>query len=319
MPSRSRSSSPPPRRSRSRSYSGERYKGGSDERPRSRSPAPRGRSPSPRGNRSPASRSPPPHGDRSPRSRSPPPRHRSPSRSPPPRRRGGPPDRSWGNRPNREDPEPSKCLGVFGLSLYTTERDLDKEFRKFGPMEKIQVVMDGFSGKSRGFAFVYFESIDDATEARDAMNGVELDRKKIRVDYSITKRAHTPTPGSYAGRPTSGRERDSRGSRGGYGGGRGYGGGYDRDRGYGGSRGGGYGGDRGYGGGRSRDDYYRRGGSPGGDRYRRRSPSPGAHYRKRSPSPYRERPMKRSRSPDYHDRPAKREYRSRSFSPGRRH
>jgi len=313
MPSRSRSSSPPPRRSRSRSYSGERYKGGADERPRSRSPAPRGRSPSPRG-RSPASRSPPPH-DRSPRSRSPPPRHRSPSRSPPPRRRGGPPDRNWGNRPNREDPEPSKCLGVFGLSLYTTERDLDKEFRKFGPIEKIQVVMDGFSGKSRGFAFVYFESVDDATEARDAMNGVELDRKKIRVDYSITKRAHTPTPGSYAGRPTSGRERE-RGSRGGYGGGRGYGGGYgDRERGYGGR---GFGGDRGYGGGRSRDDYYRRG-SPGGDRYRRRSPSPGAHYRKRSPSPYRERPMKRSRSPDYHDRPAKREYRSRSFSPGRRH
>ena len=38
----------------------------------------------------------------------------------------------------REDPEPSKCLGVFGLSLHTTERELDKEFRRFGPIEKIQ-------------------------------------------------------------------------------------------------------------------------------------------------------------------------------------
>ena len=27
-----------------------------------------------------------------------------------------------------------------------------------------------------------------------------LDGRKIRVDYSITKRAHTPTPGMYMGR-----------------------------------------------------------------------------------------------------------------------
>ena len=28
----------------------------------------------------------------------------------------------------REQPNPTKCLGVFGLSLYTTERELEKEF-----------------------------------------------------------------------------------------------------------------------------------------------------------------------------------------------
>ncbi|KAK9395641.1 hypothetical protein NXF25_019002 [Crotalus adamanteus] len=33
-------------------------------------------------------------------------------------------------------------------------------------------------------------------------NGMELDGRRIRVDYSITKRAHTPTPGIYMGRPT---------------------------------------------------------------------------------------------------------------------
>ena len=36
------------------------------------------------------------------------------------------------------------------------------------------------------------------------MNGADLDHRKIRVDYSITKRPHTPTPGMYMGRPTSG-------------------------------------------------------------------------------------------------------------------
>ena len=34
-------------------------------------------------------------------------------------------------------------LGVFGLSLYTTERELEKEFSRFGPLEKVQVVLDG--------------------------------------------------------------------------------------------------------------------------------------------------------------------------------
>ena len=59
---------------------------------------------------------------------------------------------------SRDAPEEGTCLGVFGLSLYTTERELEKEFSKFGPLEKLQVVLDGKTGRSRGFGFVYFES-----------------------------------------------------------------------------------------------------------------------------------------------------------------
>jgi len=44
---------------------------------------------------------------------------------------------------SRDAPETSNCLGVFGLSLYTTERELEKEFSKFGPLEKVTVVLDG--------------------------------------------------------------------------------------------------------------------------------------------------------------------------------
>lgn len=44
---------------------------------------------------------------------------------------------------NREQPPDSNCVGVFGLSLYTTERELEKEFARFGPLEKVQVVLDG--------------------------------------------------------------------------------------------------------------------------------------------------------------------------------
>ena len=58
------------------------------------------------------------------------------------------------------------------------------------------------TGRSRGFAFIYFESTEDAQAAKDGMCDQEIDGRRIRVDFSITKRAHTPTPGVYMGRPT---------------------------------------------------------------------------------------------------------------------
>lgn len=39
-------------------------------------------------------------------------------------------------------PNPSNVLGVFGLSIRTTERDLDEEFTRFGHVEKVTIVYD---------------------------------------------------------------------------------------------------------------------------------------------------------------------------------
>ena len=58
------------------------------------------------------------------------------------------------------------------------------------------------TGRSRGFAFIYFRDADDAVDAKEATNGLELDGRRMRVDFSITSRAHSPTPGKYMGRPT---------------------------------------------------------------------------------------------------------------------
>lgn len=121
-----------------------------------------------------------------------------------------------------ENPEPTRCLGVFGMGLYTTETELQHVFAKYGPLEKVQVVKDAKTGRSRGFAFVYFESLEDAKLAKEQCTGLEIDGRRIRVDYSITQRPHTPTPGIYMGRPTitSGRyDRSDKYERGGGGGG----------------------------------------------------------------------------------------------------
>ena len=48
--------------------------------------------------------------------------------------------------------------------MYTTERDLREVFSRYGPLSGVNVVYDQRTGRSRGFAFVYFERIDDSKE-----------------------------------------------------------------------------------------------------------------------------------------------------------
>ena len=64
----------------------------------------------------------------------------------------------------QENPQTSKCVGVFGLSLYTQERDLREVFGRYGPIEEIQVVYDHQTGRSRGFAFIYYRNLEDSEE-----------------------------------------------------------------------------------------------------------------------------------------------------------
>lgn len=67
---------------------------------------------------------------------------------------------------SQANPDPNSCLGVFGLSLYTTERDLREVFSKYGPLSDVNIVYDQQSRRSRGFAFVYFENSADSKEVR---------------------------------------------------------------------------------------------------------------------------------------------------------
>ncbi|KAI0303085.1 hypothetical protein BC826DRAFT_1089505 [Russula brevipes] len=137
------------------------------------------------------------------------PRGRSRSRSPPrsagyrsPPYRGGsrrasPPPRRPPHAPIA--PNPSSVLGVFGLSIRTTERDLDEEFGRFGQVEKVTIVYDQRSDRSRGFGFIRMSTVEEATKCINELNGVDLNGRRIRVDYSVTDRPHAPTPGEYMG------------------------------------------------------------------------------------------------------------------------
>lgn len=120
-----------------------------------------------------------------------------PARAPRPYGVGG----AGGNPDSKHSPPGgSRVVAVFNLSIYTTEAELYDVFVKFGPLKKATVVLDAKTGRSRGFGFVYFESIEDARVAQVQANGIEIGDRRIRVDYSATDKPHDPTPGVYYGK-----------------------------------------------------------------------------------------------------------------------
>jgi RNA recognition motif-containing protein len=128
-----------------------------------------------------------------------------------------------------------KNLYVGNLPHSTTEAELRGLFEAHGAVDKVSLVTDRETGRSRGFAFVEMTDAGEAEKAIAALNGTELGGRALKINEAKPK---TDRPGGGGG---------GRGFGGG-GGGRGFGGG-----GGGGRPGGGGGGRKGGGGGR--DDY----------------------------------------------------------------
>ncbi|CAR27077.1 hypothetical protein ZYGR_0I03510 [Zygosaccharomyces rouxii] len=58
--------------------------------------------------------------------------------------------------PNIKETDPFKTIFVGRLPYDTTEMELQREFSKFGDIERIRVVRDKVTNKSKGYAFVLF-------------------------------------------------------------------------------------------------------------------------------------------------------------------
>jgi RNA recognition motif-containing protein len=72
----------------------------------------------------------------------------------------------------RQQPNPSSVLGVFGLSIRTQERDLEEEFNRYGRVEKVTIVYDQRSDRSRGFGFIRMSTVEEATKCIESLNGI---------------------------------------------------------------------------------------------------------------------------------------------------
>lgn len=81
----------------------------------------------------------------------------------------------------------SKKLYVGNLPYSSTEEDLKEMFGKIGSVESVSIIMDRFSGKSKGFGFVEMASEAEASKAISEINGSEIGGRKIVVSEARTQ------------------------------------------------------------------------------------------------------------------------------------
>ena len=73
-------------------------------------------------------------------------------------------------------------LYVGNLSFTTTEGDLKEHFATCGTVVSCNVIMDKYTNKSRGFAFVEMGSQEEANKAVAEKNGVEFQGRALTVN-----------------------------------------------------------------------------------------------------------------------------------------
>jgi cold-inducible RNA-binding protein len=108
-----------------------------------------------------------------------------------------------------------KNIFVGNLSFSTNEDELRQIFEGYGQVDRVSIMTDRDTGRSRGFGFVEMASNEDGEKAITALNGSQVGGRTINVNEARPKTERAGGGGGGGG----GRDRGDRGGRGGGGGG----------------------------------------------------------------------------------------------------
>ncbi len=120
-----------------------------------------------------------------------------------------------------------KNIFVGNLNFNTSEEDLRGLFEPYGQVDRVSIMTDRDTGRSRGFGFVEMASAEDGEKAIAALNGQEIGGRTLNINEARPKTERSGGGGGGGG--GRGGYGGGRGGRGGDRGGRGGGGG-GRDR-----------------------------------------------------------------------------------------
>ena len=98
-------------------------------------------------------------------------------------------------------------LFVGNLSFNSTEGDVLDLFKQAGNVVKCELMVDKFTSKSRGFAFVEMGSQEEANKAIELCNGKELDGRALTVNEARPREERPPGGGGGGGRRDFRRDR----------------------------------------------------------------------------------------------------------------
>jgi RNA recognition motif-containing protein len=112
-----------------------------------------------------------------------------------------------------------KNIFVGNLSFNTNEDELRQLFEPHGQVDRVSIMTDRDTGRSRGFGFVEMASNEDGEKAIAALNGSQVGGRTINVNEARPKTERSSGGGGgYGGGGGGGRDRGDRGGRGGGGG-----------------------------------------------------------------------------------------------------
>ena len=86
-------------------------------------------------------------------------------------------------------------LYVGNLNFEANEEQVRELFANYGAVEDVKIVMDRFSGRSRGFAFVRMDSSESPGKAKDALNRQPFQGKTLVIDFAPTEQDRGPRTG----------------------------------------------------------------------------------------------------------------------------
>lgn len=86
----------------------------------------------------------------------------------------------------------SQTLYVGNVSYQSTDESLANAFSQAGAVVSAKIVMDKFTGRSRGFAFVEMGSAEEAQKAIDMLDGKDLDGRPLKVNIARPKEDRPP-------------------------------------------------------------------------------------------------------------------------------
>ncbi len=81
----------------------------------------------------------------------------------------------------------SKKIYVGNMNYDNTEETLTELFSEYGEVISAKVIIDKYSGRSKGFGFVEMASEEEATAAIEALNGKEVNGRELKVNEALDK------------------------------------------------------------------------------------------------------------------------------------
>ena len=90
-------------------------------------------------------------------------------------------------------------LFVGNLPYQTMDNDLQEYFAAAGVVTSVNVMLDKFTGKSRGFAFVEMSTAEEANKAVEMFHNKEFQGRQLTVNVARPREDRPPRSGGGGG------------------------------------------------------------------------------------------------------------------------